>query len=110
MLLRSISVSPNLQSQSAASIETSVGSSVTIHCAFSGSPAPTVTWKKLVGNLSSAVNITNVITTLNGSYPVVNSTMRFDKIEALDHGAYECIAENPAGSPSAKISINVTCE
>ena len=105
-----VSVSPVLQSQSLASIDTIVGSSVTIHCAFSGFPAPSITWQKVGGNISSAVNISYITTTMNGSYPVVNSSMKFDKIQVSDHGAYECIAKNPAGSPSTKFSINVTCK
>ena len=109
MHLSSILAAPKLQSQSPASIETSASSYVSIHCAFSGLPAPTITWQKVNGNISSAANISFTTTTANGSYPVVNSTITFNRIDKEEHGIYECIARNPAGSPSVKISINVAC-
>ena len=102
--------SPKLLSQSPGYFETYVGSHVSIHCAFSGLPTPTITWKRVNGNISSAASISFTTATATGGIQVVNSSVTLTRTEKNALGTYECFARNFVGSSSAKISVNVTCE
>lgn len=63
------------------------GSNVTLKCAATGSPAPTITWRRESGDPIPVPNGPDVIS-YNGSY------LTIPKVNRLNMGAYLCIASN----------------
>ncbi|XP_037958472.1 neurotrimin [Teleopsis dalmanni] len=63
------------------------GSNVTLKCAATGSPTPTITWRREGGEPIPMPNGSEVIS-YNGSYLTIS------KVNRLNMGAYLCIASN----------------
>jgi len=97
-------VPPKIEdSQSSSDKVRTEGSDVTLQCHATGSPKPTVTWKRENGtpiNIDKANNISVV--------HVEGTSLLLYKVSRLDMGAYMCIATN--GVPptiSKRIQLNV---
>ncbi|XP_060666095.1 peroxidasin isoform X2 [Drosophila nasuta] len=80
------------------------GSNVTLKCAATGSPTPTITWRREGGELIPLPNGAEAIA-YNGSF------LTIAKVNRLNMGAYLCIASN--GIPptvSKRVMLIVHCE
>lgn len=74
-----------------------IGQSVAIGCqAVAGIPSPTIKWKRIDGRPISS--------RLKEIYP---GYLRFNDVSFDDAGAYECTAENVAGTVSATTTLTV---
>ena len=60
-----------------------------------GIPSPSISWNKVGGVLSENSRVKD------------DGTLAFQKIQKVDEGTYECVAENPAGKTEAKVIVFV---
>ncbi|KAG5676473.1 putative Mast/stem cell growth factor receptor Kit [Polypedilum vanderplanki] len=63
------------------------GNNVTLRCAATGSPAPTITWRREGGEKIMLANETEVLT-------IEGATLNIPRVNRLHMGSYLCIASN----------------
>ena len=76
-------------------IRAGVGSYFNIYCTATGSPAPSIIWSKLGGQLSPRAVISN------GRLMIANASN-------TDSGIYKCTAYNSLGSSSDTANVSIT--
>ncbi|KAK6624721.1 hypothetical protein RUM44_011580 [Polyplax serrata] len=98
-------VPPNIDdSLSSSDVIVREGANVTLMCHASGSPAPSVKWKRDDG---AKININKSLSVMEWE----GGVLELSRISRLDLGAYLCIASN--GVPptvSKRIKVSVDCE
>uniref|UniRef100_T1GSD3 Ig-like domain-containing protein n=1 Tax=Megaselia scalaris TaxID=36166 RepID=T1GSD3_MEGSC len=98
-------VPPNIDdSVSSSDVIVREGSNISLRCKATGSPTPTVKWKR-DDNTKIAINrhINHAVNEWEGA------TLDIHKISRLDMGAYLCIASNgvpPSVSKRIKVSVD----
>ncbi|KAG8174360.1 hypothetical protein JTE90_011412, partial [Oedothorax gibbosus] len=75
------------------------GDSISIECAASGEPKPSVKWLRGEGNILISNDISSAMSVS------ASGTLTVNKIEAEMQGSYTCIAENEIGKPISKAII-----
>lgn len=80
------------------------GSDVTINCSANGSPAPIVTWTKVVRKKMLMIS--------RNSRNIGWSLMKIKEMKRNEGGTYECQANNNPNEPpvTARINIAVMCK
>ncbi|CAO1386641.1 unnamed protein product [Diamesa tonsa] len=96
-------VPPNIDdSLSSSDVIVREGSNITLKCRASGSPTPTIKWKR---DDSSRININKSLNVIEWD----SDTLEITRISRLDMGAYLCIASNsvpPSVSKRIKVSVD----
>lgn len=99
------SVPPNIDDTASSSdVIVREGANVTLTCKATGSPTPTIKWKR---DDNSPININKTLKVLDWE----SESLELNRISRLDMGAYLCIASN--GVPptvSKRIKVSVDCE
>jgi len=92
-----------VDSPSSSTIETIIGSPLTLSCISRGSPPDTFTWRKDNGPILQSTNITTVNHT-NAS-AVFRADYSINNITTNDNGVYTCTVTNPIGSDNNTINV-----
>ncbi|KAI4485911.1 hypothetical protein M0804_006400 [Polistes exclamans] len=100
-------VPPNIDdSQSSSDAIVREGANVTLTCKATGSPTPSIRWKR---DDNSKITINKSLSVLEWD----GETLEMERISRLDMGAYLCIAFNgipPTVSKQIKVSVDCKCE
>ncbi|XP_072166432.1 protein turtle homolog A-like [Diadema setosum] len=86
---------PSFAMEPEPSYQQSVGSSVFMPCSASGNPPPSLTWRKVNGQLSSRTIVTS-------------TRLRIDNIRKEDHGTYQCLVANQVATAMAETDLIVS--
>ncbi|XP_064423973.1 basement membrane-specific heparan sulfate proteoglycan core protein isoform X12 [Latimeria chalumnae] len=76
-------------------IEVQEGETLRLYCRASGTPTPTISWRKHNGELPQQADRKNI------------GTLVIPEISAADGGAYLCVGSSSAGSSEARIDVAV---
>ena len=85
---------PSIQMTPRGSVTVRVGSPLTISCAVTGDPPPSVTWKK----------ITRTSQVIRSDSP----SLELSSVRTDDEGTYACVASNLAGQVEERLQVIVT--
>ncbi|XP_071508614.1 uncharacterized protein [Diadema antillarum] len=86
---------PSFAMEPEPSYQQSVGSSVFMPCSAEGNPPPSLTWRKVNGQLSSRTIVTS-------------TRLRIDNIRKEDHGTYQCLVANQVATAMAETDLIVS--
>ena len=86
--------SPSIQMTPRGSVTVKVGSPLTIRCAVTGDPPPSVTWNK----------ITRTSQVIRSDSP----SLEISSVRTEDEGTYACVASNLAGQVEERLQVIVT--
>ena len=81
-----------------------VGTDAEIKCSASGIPSPKISWKKVNGHRPENADLPGNAKVTDGG------SLAFQKIQEIDKGTYECIAENAAGKAVETVILFVRGE
>ena len=93
---------------SSSAITIVVGSPLTLSCTSRGSPPDIFTWRKDSGPIIQSTSITTV--THTNTSAVFRADYSIYSVTASDSGTYKCTVNNPIGSDSETITVDVTSE
>ena len=94
-------------------LNVTAGDSVSISCAASGNPLPSISWRKDGVQLSSSRHIDITSNSVNSTF--VNSVLTIISVKYYDKAVYTCTAKNTLPNNriavySANITLDVFCK
>ncbi|GFV73982.1 hemicentin-1 [Trichonephila clavipes] len=87
-------------------IVSTLGNFVSAHCIATGSPEPTIIWKKFSGTHTNTEQKSRIKTSQGEDVNRNNSVLKFDSMSYDDAGTYECEADNGI-SPSIRTNFTI---
>ena len=102
---------PNITSPTDNSTVTVIteGDTTTVTCEAVGYPPPTIVWRRINGNLSDRVSVSNSVSvpTGNGNVTSVSVNLTLTNVNREDTGTYLCLATSSPYDASRYVTITV---
>jgi len=92
---------------SSSTVDTVIGSNITLTCISSGSPPDTFTWMKDGVIIAQSTSITAM--TYTNTSAVFSTNYAMNNVSISDNGVYTCNVTNPIGSDSQIFTVYISC-